>query len=89
MVKYEDILKNTFGELEKLYKFLEIEISTQEIQKIVQKYDFKKIPEDQKGPGKFHRSASPGKWKEHFSEEEKNTLNVIMGDTLKKLGYEI
>ena len=61
MVKYEDILKDTTGELEKLYQFLEIDISKEQVQNIVQKYDFENIPENQKGSGKLHRSASPGK----------------------------
>jgi len=87
MVKYEDILKDTSSELEKLYKFLEIEISKEEIQNIVQKYDFKKIPEDQKGRGKFHRSASPGKWKEHFTPQEIQIMTDIMNQVLKKLNY--
>jgi len=34
-VKYEDLLKNTFEELKKLYEFLKIEISDSELQKIV------------------------------------------------------
>jgi len=87
MVKYEDILKNTFDELDKLYDFLEIDISKDEIQNIISKFDFNNIPERNKGSGKFHRSASPGKWKENFNEEEKSIMNEIMGETLKKIGY--
>jgi len=42
-----------------------------------------------KGEGKFYRSASPGKWKEHFSDEEKETMNKVMNDTLNQLKYQI
>jgi len=89
LVKYEDMLKDTQNELEKIYKFLEINISKDKIQNIVTKYDFSKIPAREKGSGKFYRSASPGLWREHFSDEEQNMMNEIMGNTLKKVGYEI
>lgn len=89
IVKYEDILANTTSELEKIYKFLEIKITKEEIEKIVTKYDFDKIPAGKKGSGKFHRSASPGKWKDHFNQEEQELMNEIMENTLKKAGYRI
>ena len=40
-----------------------------------------------KGKGKFVRFASPGKWKENFTEKEIKTIQEIMGPTLTKLGY--
>jgi len=51
------------------------------------RYSFENIPTDQKGKGKFARSASPGKWKENFNEEEQEVINDIMKETLKELGY--
>ncbi len=88
LIKYEDLRKNTLEELEKIYKFLEIDISKDELQKIVSKFSYENLPDKEKGRGKFVRSASPGKWKENLPENEKNVMNEIMGDTLRKLGYE-
>jgi len=48
MVKYENLLSNTFEELKKLYKFIGIEISDQKLEKIIDKYNFKNIPEEKK-----------------------------------------
>jgi len=87
IVKYEDLLKDTFGELKKIYKFLEIDISENKLKEIIEKYSFKNIPEKDKGVGKSARSATPGKWEEHFSDEEKELMQKIMGVTLKKIGY--
>ena len=86
-VKYENLRTNTITELEKIYKFIDISISKEDLQKIVEKYSFENIPDRNKGPGKVTRSASPGKWKENFSEEEQTIMNKIMGDALKRLGY--
>jgi len=89
LVKYEDLLKNTKEILTKSYNFLEIDIAESEIEKLVIKYSFENILPEEKGEGKFVRSAISGLWKEHFSEEEKSTMNEIMGDTLKQIGYEL
>jgi len=84
---YEDIRQNTLEELKKLYKFLEIDTEEENLVKIISKYSFEKIPENEKGKRKFRRFANPGKWKENFSEEEKKVMGKIMSDTLKELGY--
>ena len=87
MVKYEDLLRNTFGELKKIYEFIDIEIPEKELKKIVNDSSFEKIPKRLKGSGQVTRSAQPGKWQESFSEEEKKILNEIMGTMLAKFGY--
>jgi Sulfotransferase family len=58
------------------------------VPEVVARTSFEAIPETEKGPGRFVRSATPGLWREHFNEEEQAVLSSIMGPTLKKLGYE-
>ena len=89
MIKYEDLLENTFTELKHLYKFIGISIPEDHIHQLVKNYSFENIPHDKKGGGKFTRTAKPGLWKDHFSEKEIQKMNTILGDTLKKLDYEI
>jgi len=86
-VRYEDLRKNTLEELEKIYKFLEIDIDNKTLKMIVEKFSFENIPTNLKGKGKFARSATPGGWRKSFSEKEQEIMNEIMGDTLKELGY--
>ena len=86
-VRYEDLIKNTFFELKKIYDFLKMPIDENEIRHAIEKYDFKNIPASMKGSGKFYRVATPGKWKDNFNQEEKNLMNSIMGETLKKMNY--
>jgi len=89
MVKYEDLLEHTFDKLESLYKFIDISITQDQLHQIIKKYSFENIPQDKKGSGQFARSAKPGSWKAHFSEKEIQKMNKILGDTLKKLGYDL
>jgi len=86
-VKYEDLRNNTVNELEKIYDFIGINILKKDLKLLVDKFSFEKIPKNKRGTGKVTRSAQPGKWKENLSEEEKTTMQNIMGETLKKLRY--
>jgi hypothetical protein len=87
LVKYEDLLKNTMLELKKIYQFLDIKISEQKLNEIINKSKFENIPPEIRGKGKFFRIASPGKWMENFNENEKDSMSSIMSDVLKKLEY--
>ena len=87
LIKYEDLLKNTNNLLPKIYQFCDIEIKQNVLDEKIEKFKFENISEDEKGEGKFRRSATPGKWKENFNEDEKSVMEEIMGESLRKLGY--
>ena len=86
-LKYEDLLINTCDELKKVYEFIDVKIPKNELENLVERYDFKKIPPKQRGQRKVTRFATPGMWKENFNEQEKIILEKIIGETLKQLGY--
>jgi len=87
-IRYEDLRKNTNVEVTKLYDFIGIKISAEKIEEYVENFRFENIPKEKRGAGKGQRFASPGMWKENFTEDEKKILEELMGDTLRSLGYE-
>jgi len=87
IIKYEELLINTEKELEKIYQFLDINITKKELKEIIKKYSFENIPSYKKGKGKFIRSATPGNWKKNLKNEEKKIVIEVMSESLKKLGY--
>ncbi|MDE1817914.1 MAG: sulfotransferase domain-containing protein [Thaumarchaeota archaeon] len=89
LVKYENLINNTLNEVKKIYNFIGIITVDEQINKIIDIYDFHKIPDSEKGSGKFFRSATPGTWKKNFSKEEQELMNSIMLETLKKMEYEL
>jgi len=89
LVRYEDLRNDTVNELRKIYNFLKIDINNDELEKLVAKHSFENIPHESKGRRMFTRFASPGKWNDHFEEEEKNVMNSIMGKTLEQLNYSV
>ncbi len=89
IVHYEDLRENTYQEVKKLYKFLEIEIDDDNLKKLVEKSSFENIPEDQKGSCKHARSATPGLWKSNLKQSEIELIHEILGSMLKKFGYTV
>jgi len=89
LIRYEDLRKNTYEELKKIYNFIGIKTTKSELKEKIKKYNFKNIPASMKGSGKFYRVATPGKWKDNFNQKEKNLMNSIMGETLKKMKYDV
>jgi hypothetical protein len=88
LVKYEDLRLDTITQLKKVYAFIGIPVSDEELRHIVNQYSFENIPKEQKGSGKVTRKAKPGGYNESFSEEEIQLMNDIMGDRLREFGYE-
>ena len=60
----------------------------QTLENIAERHSFEKIKPEYKGSGKFHRSATPGKWRDSFTQKEKDVMESIMGTTLRKVGYQ-
>jgi len=89
MLKYENLKENTLSELRKIYDFIKIKISDDELKKIIGLHEFKNIPKSETGGGKFNRAAKIGGWKASFNVEEREVMNSIMDKTLKEFGYKI
>lgn len=87
LIHYEELLKNPFTELKKIYNLISINITDDELKQKIDKQSYKNVPEKLKGKGKLIRSASPGKWRDNLSKEEQEIMQKIMKDILKKLGY--
>jgi len=88
-MKYEELINDTFINLKKIYEFINVKISDDELKKIIEINDFNNIPDSEKGSGKFNRSAKINAWKENFTEEEKAVMNTIMKNSLEEFGYQM
>lgn len=99
IIKYEDMIDNTFREIKKLTEFIKINVTTNQIQKAIENSDFKKMRkiENQKGLGyikninpNIHlvRKGGYGNWKGEFGDKEKFYFRKKYGKELIKTGYE-
>ena len=88
VVRYEDLLADTPGELRALYDWLELERSDSWIEELARAHSFSALPAAQKGPLSRNRSARPGLWRENLSADEQAIVTDICGSLLERFGYE-
>ena len=89
MVRYEDLLADPAASLGPLVEWLGLQRNEQWLERAVEANAFDSIAPEQKGPKKFFRSATPGAWRKNLTEEEAATLEGVMGDKLRGLGYPV
>jgi hypothetical protein len=88
LVRYEELLSDTPAQLQRIFDWLDIDVSEGDLEAIVARYAFKAVPKDRRGPGKPVRAATPGLWRQNRTPEEQQAMHEIMGDKLGELGYE-
>ena len=89
LVRYEEILADTPGQLRRIFDWLGLEITDKELEETVKRHAFESAPRDRRGPGKPMRAATPGLWRENLTEDEQRTMHEIMGAKLAELGYDV
>jgi hypothetical protein len=70
IVRYEDLHADAFREMRRLRDALELSSSDEALATAVEKYAWKNVPEEQKGPGRFYRSGEPGAWQRQLAPEQ-------------------
>ena len=89
MVRYEDLLADPASNLSSLVEWLGLSRSPRWLERAVEANSFESIAPEQKGPKKFFRSATPGAWRKNLTEEEAATLESVMAEKLRELGYPV
>jgi hypothetical protein len=84
IVRYEQLRADTEAEVGKLLEWLGVSAPYSDR---VAANAFEAIPAEQRGPGHFHRAATPGGWRENLTAEEQAVCRQVMGELLDELGY--
>lgn len=99
LLRYENLLCNTFNEIQRLLSFISIQFTSEQIQNAVRKSSFadmRKIEETcglgYVGNGietlRFVRKGQSGAWRQELTHDETQMVKKMFGDTLIKTGYE-
>ena len=70
LVRYEELRDEPLETVRRIYSALEIEVDHQRLAQAVEKHSWERIPEEEKGEGKFYRKAMPGGWREDLTPEQ-------------------
>ena len=82
LVRYEDLRTNTLETMKRIYSTLGIPVDEGELARVVEKHSWEKIPEENKGDGKFYRKATPGGWREDLTPEQARIVEKVTAPLL-------
>jgi hypothetical protein len=83
LVRYEDLRSDTFAEMKRIYSALEVPVEEKVLAKAVEGRSWENVPEEEKGPGKIRRKASPGSWREDLTTEQIESVEKITAPLLR------
>lgn len=93
-VRYEDLIANGPGTLEKIFNFCELPATRETAEKIYTDHEFSKMKRKRqesdhryKRPADHYRKGITGSWEGELNPADKYTIHKIAGDLLDELGY--
>jgi hypothetical protein len=87
VARYEDILADPHTELARLFAWMQLESSPQQLSDWISRNAFDRIDSRSRGPSSFWRAASPGGWRDNLRHDEQQALQKILGPKLSELKY--
>jgi len=84
LIRYEDLRADTLGTMKRLYSTLGISVREEVLIATVEKHAWENIPEEEKGPGKFNRKATPGGWREDLTPRQFEMVEEITAPLLEE-----
>lgn len=87
LLTYEDLRERPAERMGAVLDLLQLPAEREWVREAVESNAFERIPEQDRGHGRFARSARPGSWAENLSPEESGVLHSILGSKLRELGY--
>jgi len=84
LVRYEDLRREPLETLRRVYEGLRIPFEEDDLRAAVEKHAWESIPEEEKGPGKELRKASPGGWRDDLTPEQVRVVEEITGPLLRE-----
>lgn len=84
IVRYEDLRHDTVDALKAMYDALEIEADEARLRAAAARHSWDRIPDAQKGSGKFYRKAQAGGWREDLSSEQVRIIENVTGPILSR-----
>ena len=84
LIRYEDLRRDTAGTLRAMYEALGVRIEASKLARAVAKHEWDRVPDEDKGPGKFYRKAKPGSWKEDLTSEQVTIVEGVTSPVLAR-----
>ena len=86
LVRYEDLLSDTAGQLERICRVLGVDVSRRHLERIADEHAYSSVTPAERGPLRAIRSAAPGRWRRR-SRPERRAMLEAMAPELEAWGY--
>jgi len=83
LLKYDELRTDTLGSMRRLCAELALPVNEEKLARMVDKHSWEKVPERERGAGKFHRKATSGGWKEDLTPEQARVVEDITGPLIE------
>jgi len=84
LIRYEELRTDTLGTMRRLYSALSISVKEEDLVRTVERHAWENISEEEKGPGKFNRKATPGGWREDLTPRQVEVVEEITAPLLEE-----
>lgn len=88
LVRYEDLRADPGALLERITRWTGLDVAPGWASQTARLLDFDALPEDQRGPGRFHRAATPGLWRQRLTAEDAAWASEFFARELARHGYD-
>lgn len=85
LLRYEDLREDTFGALTSMYRDLEIQTDDARLRESIERHSWSRIPESDKGAGKFFRKGAFGGYKEDLTPAQIRMVEEVAAPLLSEL----
>jgi hypothetical protein len=82
LLKYEELREDALGVMTRMYAELQVPVAREELAPVVERHSWEEVPAEKKGPGHFHRKATPGAWSEDLTKRQVEIVEEIAGPIL-------
>ena len=87
VLKYDDLREDTLGTMRHLCAALAIPVDEQRLARAVVRHSWEKVPEREKGAGKFYRKATSGGWQEYLTPEQAKIVEDITAPLMEEFSF--
>ena len=87
VTRYEDLVADTIGQLERLARHLEWNVSDEQIGQVAAKYQRDRVVQGAIEKPRFMNNAVVGRYKEVLSPAEQELCRKRLGRYLERMGY--
>ena len=84
LVRYEDLRADTLGVMRRVYRELGLPADEKALARAVERHSWERLPESEKGAGRFYRKGTSGGWREDLTPGQARIVEEVTAPLLRE-----